>query len=78
LTQLHYINPFQAINNIKEFGNVSDPELKKALELISGQQITKTAESPVTYNNRNIRFQPRNEANGLVIEDFERFSKRRK
>ncbi|MGZ5192424.1 MAG: S41 family peptidase, partial [Kaistella sp.] len=74
----YYINPFQAINNIKEFGNVSDPELKKALELISGQQITKTAESSVTYNNRNIRFQPRNEANGLVIEDFERFSKRRK
>ena len=72
------INPFQAINNIKEFGNVSDPELKKALELISGQTITKTAENPVTYTNRNIRFQPRNEAKGLVIEDFESFSKRKK
>ncbi|MCQ4035921.1 S41 family peptidase [Kaistella montana] len=72
------VNPYKAINNIKEFGNTSDPELKKALELISGQTITKTAESPVLYTNKNIRFQPRNEANGLVIEDFERFSKRKK
>lgn len=72
------INPFQAINNIKEFGNVSDPELKKALELISGQTISKTAEIPVIYSNRNIRFQPGNEGNGLVIEDFESFSKNRK
>ena len=74
----HYINPYSALNNIKEFGNVSDPELKKALELISGQTITKMAESPATYTNRNIRFQPRNEGNGLVIEDFEKFSKKRK
>ncbi|UFK96616.1 S41 family peptidase [Kaistella faecalis] len=72
------INPFQAINNIKEFGNVSDPELKKALELISGQTISKIAEIPVIYSNRNIRFQPGNEGNGLVIEDFESFSKNRK
>ena len=72
------INPFQAINNIKEFGNVSDPELKKALELISGQTILKTAENLVTYSNKNIRFQPRNEGSGLVIEDFESFSKGRK
>ncbi len=72
------INPFQAINNIKEFGNVSDPELKKALELISGQTISKTAEIPVIYSNRSIRFQPGNEGNGLVIEDFESFSKNRK
>ena len=74
----HYINPYQAINNIKEFGNVSDPELKKALELISGQTITKTTEKTVIYNNKNIRFQPRNNNDGLVIEDFERFSKKRK
>lgn len=74
----HYINPYQAINNIKEFGNVSDPELKKALELISGQTITKTTEKTVIYNNKNIRFQPRNKNGGLVIEDFERFSKKRK
>lgn len=74
----YLINPFQAINNIKEFGNVSDPELKKALELISGQTISKTAESPLIYSNRNIRFQLRNAGDGLVIEDFERFSKNRK
>ena len=74
----YYINPYQAINNIKEFGNVSDPELKKALELISGQTITKTTEKTVIYNNKNIRFQPRNNNDGLVIEDFERFSKKRK
>lgn len=72
------INPYQAINNIKEYGNVSDPELRKALELISGQTILKTPENPVTYSNRNLRFQPRNEAKGLVIEDFESFSKRKK
>lgn len=72
------INPYRAINNIKEFGNVSDPELKKALELISGQIIAKTAENSLIYNNKNIRFPSRNEGTGLVIEDFERFSKRKK
>lgn len=72
------INPYDAINNIKEFGNVSDPELKKALELISGQTMSKTAKNSVTYHNKNIRFQPRNEASGLVIEDFKNFSKRRR
>ena len=48
------------------------------VEKISGFKAYKTAENPVTYTNRNIRFQPRNEAKGLVIEDFESFSKRKK
>lgn len=74
----YLISPYQAINNIKEFGNVSDPELKKALQLISGQPISKTAENLPIYNNKNIRFQPINEGSGLVIEDFNSFSKNRK
>lgn len=72
------INPYSAINNIKEFGNTSDPELKKALELITGQTITKNALTNVTYTNKNIRFKPQKEGTGLVIEDFDNFSKRKK
>ena len=48
------------------------------VEKISGFKAYKTAENPVTYSNRNLRFQPRNEAKGLGIEDFEIFSKRKK
>ena len=48
------------------------------VEKISGFKAYKTAENPVTYSNRNLRFQPRNEAKGLGIEDFESFSKRKK
>lgn len=69
------VNPYLAFNNVKEFGNVSDPELKKALELISGQTISRTAESQEIYTNRNIRFQPKDADKTLVIEDFERFRK---
>lgn len=73
----YVINPYQAFNNIKEFGNVSDPELKKALQLISGQSILKSAQEVVTYENKKIRYQPKKEG-GLVIEDFERYSNRKR
>lgn len=72
------INPLRAINNIKEFGNTSDPELKKALELITGQTIKMKTEYPETYTGGKIRFQPKVAGGGLVIEDFESFKKSRK
>lgn len=62
-----------AIPNVSriENNNTIIPASRVAeVEKISGFKAYKTAENPVTYSNRNLRFQPRNEAKGLVIEDF--------
>lgn len=72
------INPYQDLTTIKEFGNTSDPELKKALELISGMSISKSAEKLDSYNNTNLKSLPENPGSGLTISDFEQFSKSKK
>lgn len=72
------INPYQGLTTIKEFGNTSDPELKKALELISGTTISRTTERMESYNNPNLRSLPQSSGSGLTISDFAQFLKSKK
>jgi C-terminal processing protease CtpA/Prc len=73
------INPYSIFLNLVEFGNVKDPYLNKALELITGQTIRTTAKndnSSVSLKIDNLAaFNPTNTAKGLYIEDFKRLKK---
>ena len=74
ITPDYDINPYSTFLNLVEFGNVKDPYLKKALELITGQTLrtnTQKAETALTFRNDNLAsFNPTNAAKGLYIEDF--------
>ncbi|MBP7470367.1 MAG: hypothetical protein KA782_04675, partial [Flavobacterium sp.] len=65
--------------NLVEFGNVKDPCLKKALELITGQTLRtrgETTESSLSFKISNLTaFNPTNAAKGLYIEDFQKRKK---
>ena len=73
------INPYSIFLNLVEFGNVKDPYLNKALELITGQTIRTTAKndnSSISLKIDNLAaFNPTNTAKGLYIEDFKRLKK---
>ncbi|KDN55108.1 S41 family peptidase [Flavobacterium seoulense] len=67
------INPYSAFLNLVEFGNVKDPSLKKALELITGQTMRttgKNTETSLPSMDNLAAFNPTNTAKGLYIEDF--------
>lgn len=71
----YQVNPYEYFNTIKEFGDTSDPALKKALSLISGTG--RMAEHPYSgFTTGN--FVSSNTISGnhrLNIDDFERFRK---
>ena len=71
------INPYSFFNNIKEFGDTSDPSLKKALELITGQTIGKTSEArfdnDINYRTKALQVNRTNTAKGLYIQDFSKY-----
>ncbi|BFM45132.1 hypothetical protein CFS9_37730 [Flavobacterium sp. CFS9] len=73
------INPYSTFLNLVEFGNVKDPYLNKALELITGQTMrttAKTADPSFSLKIDNLAvFNPTNTAKGLYIEDFGRLRK---
>ena len=79
ITPDHDINPYDTFLNLVEFGNVKDPCLKKALELITGQTLrtkTQNADASSSFRNNNLAsFNPTNAAKGLYIEDFKSFEK---
>lgn len=66
------ISPYFAFNNIAEFGNTKDPELKKAIELITGLTLrTTTKTSSININTNNLSsLNAINDSRGLYIEDF--------
>jgi carboxyl-terminal processing protease len=70
------INPYSIFLNLVEFGNIQDPCLKKAIELITGQTMRttgKNTDTPLSLRNGNLAaFNPTNTAKGLYIEDFKR------
>lgn len=72
----HEINPYSTFLNLVEFGNVKDPYLNKALELITGQTIQATAKNANPSFSLKIdnlaAFNPTNTAKGLYIEDFKK------
>ncbi|WP_051590754.1 S41 family peptidase [Flavobacterium daejeonense] len=78
ITPNHDINPYLVFNNLVEFGNVKDPYLKKALELITGQTLSSKTQSAerISFRNNNLAaFNPTNAAKGLYIEDFKNLKK---
>ncbi|MBF4470746.1 S41 family peptidase [Flavobacterium sp. HJJ] len=79
ITPDYEINPYSIFLNLVEFGNVKDPCLKKAIELITGQTLRTTAKNtdlslPFKIDNLTA-FNPTNTAKGLYIEDFKRLKK---
>lgn len=68
------VNPYYAFLNRVEFGNVKDPCLKKAIELITGQTLQnkgQNTDTKLSFSNKNLAaFNPTNAAKGLYIEDF--------
>lgn len=79
ITPDHDINPYSTFLNLVEFGNVKDPCLKKALELITGQTLrtnTQNTNTSLSFRNDNLAsFNPTNAAKGLYIEDFKNLKK---
>lgn len=71
------VNPYTFFNNIKEFGNTSDPSLKKALELITGQTIGRmsniTDRIDIAYRTKSLQINRVDAAKGLYIQDFEKY-----
>ena len=73
------INPYSVFLNLVEFGNVKDPCLKKAIELITGKTMRirgEKTETSLSFRNNNLAtFNPTNTAKGLYIEDLKRLKK---
>lgn len=74
ITPDYEINPYSIFNNLTAFGDVRDPFLKKALELITGQSFRMGNTSTRSFENKNLqKFNPTNAAKGLYIQDFQNF-----
>ena len=74
ITPNYEINPYSIFNNLTAFGDVRDPFLKKALELITGQSFRMGNTSTSSFENKNLqKFNPTNAAKGLYIQDFQNF-----
>lgn len=74
ITPDYEINPYSIFNNLTAFGDVRDPFLKKALELITGQSFRMGNTSTSSFENKNLqKFNPTNAAKGLYIQDFQNF-----
>ncbi|MDO5616845.1 MAG: hypothetical protein Q4G16_11685, partial [Cruoricaptor ignavus] len=72
-------HPYEWINNVKEFGNTTDPDLNKALELILGRAVSRTAKSTP---NLDYQFKQlptyENTSKGLYISNLEEHLESRK
>lgn len=79
ITPDYAINPYSIFLNLVEFGNVKDPCLKKAIELITGQTMRIRGEKTDTllsFRNDNLAaFNPTNTAKVLYIEDLKSLKK---
>ena len=74
ITPDYEINPYSIFNNLTAFGDVRDPFLKKALELITGQSFRMGSISTSSFENKNLqKFNPTNAAKGLYIQNFQNF-----
>lgn len=74
ITPNYEVNPYSIFNNLTAFGDVRDPFLKKALELITGQSFRMGNTSTSSFENKNLqKFNPTNAAKGLYIQDFQNF-----
>lgn len=65
------VHPYEWIGTIKEFGVTTDPELKLALEKISGTKVSgKRAVSEFRDTRQKVIFKKTNAADGLYIHDL--------
>lgn len=71
------ISPYSIFNNLTAFGDVNDPPLKRALELITGKTFRVKSSNTIansTLDNDNLfKYNPTNTAKGLYIQDFKKF-----
>ncbi|MDO5615572.1 MAG: S41 family peptidase [Cruoricaptor ignavus] len=79
ITPDYRVHPYEWINNVKEFGNTTDPDLNKALELILGRTVSRTAKSA---QNLDYQFKQlptyENTSKGLYISNLEEHLESRK
>lgn len=76
----NFISPFEWVGKVKEFGNPSDPELGRALEIITGKSLSANASmrSRAVLTNRGgakLLSKPMSAAKGLYISDVTQFRK---
>ena len=65
------VHPYEWIGKIGEFGVTTDPELKRALELITGQSnFASTSRSMLPVERLKVLSKPMNPAKGLFIPDM--------
>ncbi len=73
----NFISPFEWVGKVKEFGNPSDPELGRALEIITGNTNTaKTMRNRAILTNRDanrMHGKPLSAAKGLYITDVKKY-----
>lgn len=68
------VHPYEWIGKIGEFGVTTDPELKRALELITGQSnFASTSRSVLQVDRLKVLSKPMNPAKGLFIPDMREF-----
>ena len=78
ITPDYRISPYQAFNNIKEFGETTDPELNKALTLITGLTTLRKAETTAPFLDYDLKIvAPKNRQARLTIEDFDSYLRNR-
>ena len=70
------IHPYQWIGNVKEFGVTTDPELKRALELITGQPVSRMA-VPFVETTQKVISKEKN-TSGLHIDDINDYLRRKR
>lgn len=70
------VHPYQWIGTVKEFGATTDPELKRALELITGQPVSRMA-VPFVETTQKVISQEKN-TSGLHIDDINDYLKRKR
>ena len=77
ITPDYRISPYLAFNNVKEFGNTSDPELKKALQLITGLTTFRQTDVLPVLDYKNKLIAPSHQLHELVVDDFGNYLKNR-
>lgn len=72
------VHPFEWINNVKEFGETTDPELKMALARITGQATGRARATTFVDTPQKVITKPHNAAKGLHLDDMKSYLERKR
>ncbi len=72
------VHPFEWINNVKEFGETTDPELKMALARITGQATGRARATTFIDTPQKVITKPHNAAKGLHLDDMKSYLERKR